>query len=360
MAQALQAAQEIVDPSTRYYTYEDIAVAQLKIGDLEGAQRTLDMLFANMTQLKREKPFGSSYQKMKSILRIAETYLELQQIAQARLEMIKAFHMYEELPTSKKDGNFDSLFFWEAFAVLAGRVGDLEAAQRTLEQIYAISDVKAQAGTIETTLRVAQALIKGDRHTAATTLVEKGYNLARTLKRGVPNSFEVENYSIVWRQLGVTKALLGDVEGALEADVHIPHGGRTIGKVGYQKIAYVAAGDYDAAFRLVKAEDPVDYDRLLAIVTGQVKKQKMESALEAFNLLKKYVSKILNTFNVDFMKRRPPDYLKALRAVAGARGRWGTVAQAVAWARSQETPGEKAYALLGVAEALLAKRTGAP
>ena len=353
--QALQAAREIVDPYTRYYTYEDIAVAQLKLGDREGAQRTLDVLFVNMLPLKGEKPFESSYRKMKSVLRIAETYLELQNIKQAREEVTNAFHMYEKLPTENIDKVFNALFFWESLAVMAGRVGDSAAAQRTLGQIYEILDVRAQVAKIETTLRVAQALIEGKQQEAAAKVVEKGYELARAWKKGAPNSFEAENYSFVWRQLGLTKALLGDVEGALEADTHLPQDGTRIGKAYYQKVAYVAAEKFDEAFRIVKTEDQIDYYRLLVIVEGQAKQQRVEAAMEAFDLLKDHVSKVLNKFEVDFMKRRPPDYLQALRAVAVAQGRWGKVAQAVAWARSQETSGEKAHALLGVAEGLLEK-----
>ena len=363
VTKALQKAQDISDPETRYYTYDDIAVAQLKVGDQEGAQRTLQVMFANVPLLKGEKQFEPSYRKMKSVLRLAETHLELQQIEQARMKVNNAFHIFEKLSIPPNDNFFSTPFFWDSLAVMAWRVGDSVAAQRTLEQIYAALDIGGRVTNIETALRIAQALIEGNQHEVAIKFVDKGRDLALELKWEPHNSFEAYNYVSAWKQLAITKAMLGDVKGALEAEAHIPPGQGRIGKGFYQKMAYVAAGNFDAAFRIVKAEEPVDYHHLLAIVHGQAKQKKVAAAIEAFEFLKERVStdEGLMKLKADSnTTEQPPDYLKALRAVAVVRGVSGNVAQAVAWARSLETPGEKAHALLGVAEGLLAQRNQAP
>ena len=364
LAEIIHYAQTIADPKARFFAFRKLAIAQARMGDAQGSAQTLTRLFTLAEQLPVQRQFAPDYLKIESVLHLARAYADMAESERARATTTRAMQMLETLPAGRLK-KFYHLDFWEKIALFQGRVGDAVEAKRTWARLLTMVPEYEPGLKIHITLRLAETLRESGHGAMAADLIERCLTMLHAWANEDPPNQPAHPLAFsAWNNLALAKAKLGDVEGALEVEAAFSQGKGSIGKRQYQKVAYVVAENFDEAFAIVRHENPIDYYHLLAIVEGQAKKGRVAAALEALHLFKEEVSKDIKAINKsrsDFkITRPPPDYVQALRAVAVARGRWGNVAEAIAWARRQETPYEQARALLGVAEGLLAKREGAP
>ena len=366
LTEIIHYTQNITDPETRFFAFRELAIAQVKMGDTQGSSQTFTRLFTLAEQLQGQRRLDSDYLKIESVLHLAKAYIDIAELEAARATTTRAMQMLEALPAGRFE-EFGYMKLWKKIAMLRGRVGDAVEAKSTWARLLTLIPEYEPGFKIHVTLRLAETLRESGHGAMAADLVEQGLTMLHAWENGEPPIPPPSTYHPAfseWDTLALAKAKLGDIEGALAVEAAFSHGKGSIGKRQYQKVAYVAAENFDEAFAIVKQEEPIDYYDLLAIVEGQAKQGRVAAAMEAFQLLKAQVTKDLQAVNKsrpDFkITRPPPDYAQVLRAVAVARGRWDNVAHAVAWARRQETPYEQARALLGVAEGLLEKRAVAP
>ena len=362
LTEIIDYTQNIADVKTRFFAFRELAIAQAKMGDAQSSTRTFTRLFTLAEQLQSQRRLDSDYLKIESILHLTRAYADMGKIETARATTTRAMQLLEALPAGRLE-EFGYMKLWEKIAMLQGRVGDAVWAKSTWARLLTLIPEYEPGFKIHVTLRLAETLRESGHGAMAADLVEQGLTMLHAWENGEPPIPPPSTYHPAfseWDNLALAKAKLGDIEGALAVEAAFSHGKGSIGKRQYQKVAYVAAENFDEAFVIVKQEEPIDYYDLLAIVEGQAKRGRVAAAMEAFQLLKAQVTKDLQAVNKsrpDFkITRPPPDYAQALRAVAVARGRWDNVAQAVAWARRQETPYEQARALLGIAEGMLKKQ----
>ena len=364
LTEIIHYTQNIADPETKFFAFRELAIAQAKMEDVRGSAQTFTRLFTLAEQLQGQRRLAPDYLKIESVLRLARAYADMAESEAARATTTRAMQMLELLPTGRLE-EFDYVKLWEKIAMLQGRVGDAVEAKRTWARLITMVPEYEPGLKIHVTVRLAETLRESDHGVMAADLVEQGLTMLHAWENGEPpippppSSYHPAFSE--WDTLALVKAKLGDIEGALEVEADFSQGKGSIGKRQYQKVAYVATENFEEAFAIVKQENPIDYYHLLAIVEGQAQKGNVGAAMEALQLFKEGVSKDLQAANKsrpDFkITRPPPDYVQALRVVAVARGRWDNVAEAVAWARRQETPYEQVRALLGVAEGLLEKNT---
>ena len=362
LTEIIQYAENIADPKTRFFAFQKIAIAQAKMGDAQSSAQTFTRLFALAEQLQGQRRFAPDYVKIESVLHLARAYADMAEIEGARAITTRAMQMLKTLPTGRLE-ELDYVKLWENIALLQGRVGDAVEAKSTWARLLTLVPEHEPGLKIHVTLRLAETLRESGYGAMAADLVEHGLAMLHAWENGEPPIPPPSTYHPAfseWDNLALAKAKLNDVEGALAVEADFSQGKGSTGKRFYQKVAYVATENFEEAFDIVKQEEPVDYYHLLAIVEGQAKNGRVAVAMEALHFFKEQVSKHLQAANKsrpDFkITRPPPDYAQALRAVAVARGRWDNVAQAVAWARRQETPYEQARALLGIAEGMLKKQ----
>ena len=86
----IQYAQNIADAETRFFAFQEIAIAQAKMRDPRGIAQTFTRLFTLAEQLQGQKRLVPDYLKIKSIIHLARAYADMEEIETARATINRA------------------------------------------------------------------------------------------------------------------------------------------------------------------------------------------------------------------------------------------------------------------------------
>ena len=183
LAEIIQYTQTMPDRKTRWLAFEEIAIAQAKMGHASGSAQTVTRLFALAEQLQGQRRFAPDYLKIRSVLHLARAYVDMGEIETARATTTRAMQMLETLPAGRLE-ELDYLKFWEDIAMLQGSVGDAAEAKSTWARLITLIpeyDLK-----IGVTLRLAETLRERGHGAVAADLVEQGRRLLHAWENDAP------------------------------------------------------------------------------------------------------------------------------------------------------------------------------
>ena len=328
----------------RRWALEDVAIAQLKSGDREGAENTIQRLSQHVLSLRgatKDKIYASLEDKRLHSLGL-NPFRDLGDPKELAAAVERAARNAESLQDNWMKG-----LMLRDIAIAQSRLGEYDAAVATLKKM-----VEARASVhredpyevphynIIDVLKVAKAFIAAGKREEAEKVIQQAVEMVRAIKD--ENGDAEAARAVIWQEIAITRALMGDVQGALKAQSEISVTNYVYGTLVFIARAQIKAGDIEGARRMAdkiaQTDNPTANAVLAEIVEAQATRGDIKSA-------------ILLADSLD--KKRAFEKAPALRAIAAARVKAGESQQPYDWALAQPTPIEKSYALLGVAEGLL-------
>jgi tetratricopeptide (TPR) repeat protein len=343
--------------SNPYYVLCDLAVAQAKVGDLEDSNKTFQQL------LKTASPMADKFWKLHTLLGIAAAQIGAGNRAAALQTIDSVSQLIAE--NERKGKPQDTEAFQNergTIAILQARAGDIRAAFQTVGSIKsdyqraralagigreqaAAGNVAAAPATFQEALRIAPASVLIE---IAEDQAKFGYRAeaAAALDEALRRASASKDFATKVRLLqdvAVAKAKLGQVEEALKIAQSIQN--TLVRESALAGIAEVQAqaGAIDGALQT-----------LAAVEEGETRDYALEEIALAQAKAGDFAAALQNAASVG---RRLQIYV-LLRRIATEQAKAGDVEEALAWARKEDSPERKTWALVGVAEGLL-ERTSA-
>jgi hypothetical protein len=294
---ARQLAERFENGPSKIFSLQLVAVSQIKSGDIKGANVTMQKILQVEDAIPANNNFSREFFENHVAMKIAVAQIETGDRTSARAAITQA------LQRTKKSTD-DRLF--RDIAIAQAKIGDAQAAMATtLKNNLTISNV----------VYVAEALNKAGEEMAAGDVLQKTVEIAQ--KTDTLNAFD-------WNTIAMAKIQIGDIQGAIEAQKR-------------SKDMGVASNHTVAVDRFFLAK--------LAIAKARV--GDVKGALQTFDAIPKGIGQSYEPF------ARASFESQVLSAIAAAQVKAGDMKDALAWARNQHWPDERAYALLGVAEGLI-------
>ena len=247
--------------------------------------------------------------------------------------------------------------------ILLAWLGEMPMLDRYLNQDFSglsERDPMTQATFWKEMMGLVSALIEGGQTEEATRLFDRILPLFR-----VSPPFEKGAYflkTLVWQEIANVYAKLGNVEGMYQAEAQAISERLPLTETILEDARYYLAefqlqsGDIQGARQT--ATQARDWT-LAGIIRAQAEHGDVAGAQRSLARLEQgwALPEKLQAFRALYKTTEYPVYYhEAMRAVAKARVLAGEVAATLEWARAQRYPDLKAFALLGVADGLLAQQ----
>jgi hypothetical protein len=186
-----------------------IAHAQLEMGSRADAEQTMKLILSIPAgKSPRERVWG--------LMGHASWELELGDRDAARTSLKKVLSDIKAIAQSKETTEFDRDYIYDDLASLLAKTGDLEAAQE------AHSGIGKSDRTVGAIRKVVETLSRNASSMEAVGTIQRLANVAKEVVEGFlasPNDVTLKNAAI-------TRALAGDVKGALKTADRVPEGTR--------------------------------------------------------------------------------------------------------------------------------------
>ena len=293
-------AERLQDSATKVFSLQWVAVAQVKAGDIRGAQATTQKALQVADTVIADNNLSPEFLKNHVAMKIATVQVETGDRASARAAIGQALQRVK--------GSVNDRVLLD-IAIAQARLGDMQGALETLQGRLGIFSA----------VQVAEALSEAGERMAAGEIIQKAVEI--TQATNTVNAFD-------WKRIAMAKANLGDIQGAMDAQRK--------------------AADLEGT-RNQLMSDPYFLSRL---AVAQSKAGDPKRAMASVDAIHKATGELRDSVARAVFKS------PALRAVAAAQVTAGDIKGALAWAHKQRWPDEKAYALLGVAEGLLEVKQG--
>lgn len=335
-------AEELPDNDTssgRRWKLEDIVTAQLKIKDWRGASETVKRLSQHVASLR-----GADEEVIRTAIsdkhfhRLSiDPFLEIDDPSKIAAGVERAREEVERIGNER-----ERALLLRDIAVAQARLGCCEEAIATIGEMLATRSTfeRQDAGEMVhynsmDILKVAKAFVASGENECATKAIQQTIDTVR--KEEVARN----GGSAIWQEISITKALVGDIDGALGAQTEIHDQAYVEATWPFIARAFIKAGDLKAARNIALRMNLQEI--MVEIVIAQAEQGDIKGAVETSGAVdKSYLdSKVQIT-----------------RAVAFARTKTGEAWGTYEWAKNLSTPVETTYALLGIAEGLQWPPTG--
>lgn len=349
---ALERANQIADRMSQAVMYRNIALAQVRSGEFTESERTVARLYQNV----ESKEARNHEFKVTATKAVAAAYYDSGNRPLAESYRSKLVHLVQESlnnPRSQAQGLLD-------LAVLSAHMGDSEQTDLVFKRRQALV-ARARLGPLEKTqdtLTIVKALIESKQNQLAIKLLGVARQSAIEI-RGNNQDFVRAASSLVWQDIALMYAKLGNTYDAIEAGQRIANSQWRVNEEYYRALADLNAGNMQAAVQHLKKTVPVDLDLLAKITRDLARSGDVRSAIECFDLLRAGIAEAPHIKAIKELfatQEEHPDYLEALQALAAARAAAGEENETVQWVQTLSTVEEHIYGLLGAAEGTIKYR----